>query len=143
MSFDASNLPSRFFRTPEAARFLGLSSRTLKKHRTCGTGPVYHKLGGCVVYAIDELQAWADQGSITSTSDPKGSVPRGAGNLPAGVRASAPSSGLEVRRSCRGTNISGRIKSGRNVGMWRGNGGDRRCVRCSVTGVTIGGSIAR
>ena len=29
----------RFLRTPEAARLLGLSPRTLEKHRTYGTGP--------------------------------------------------------------------------------------------------------
>jgi len=36
----------RYVRTPEAARFLGLSGRTLEKHRTYGTGPRYSKLGG-------------------------------------------------------------------------------------------------
>ena len=63
-------LPPRFLRTPEAARFLSLSGRTLEKHRTYGTGPAYRKLGGRVVYAIDDLQAWADRGAKTSTSDP-------------------------------------------------------------------------
>ncbi|SIT15071.1 helix-turn-helix transcriptional regulator [Paracoccus saliphilus] len=64
----------RFLRTKEAAEFLSLSARTLEKHRTYGTGPVYRKLGGRVVYAIDELVAWADRGTVTSTSDPRGSV---------------------------------------------------------------------
>ena len=67
-------LPPRFLRTPEAARFLGLSGRTLEKHRTYGTGPAYRKLGGRVVYAIDDLQAWADRGLVTSTSDPRSAV---------------------------------------------------------------------
>ncbi|RWQ81901.1 MAG: DNA-binding protein [Mesorhizobium sp.] len=74
MSANLSGLPPRFLRTPEAARFLGLSGRTLEKHRTYGTGPSYRKLGGRVVYAIDDLQAWADRGSVTSTSDPRGTV---------------------------------------------------------------------
>jgi hypothetical protein len=52
----------------------GLSARTLEKHRTYGTGPAYRKLGGRVVYAIDDLEAWADRGAVTSTSDPRGSV---------------------------------------------------------------------
>lgn len=69
-----AGLPPRFLRTPEAANFLGLSSRTLEKHRTYGTGPAYRKLGGRVVYAIDDLKAWADRGAVTSTSDPRGSV---------------------------------------------------------------------
>jgi hypothetical protein len=32
-------LPPQYLRTPDAARFLGLSGRTLEKHRTYGTGP--------------------------------------------------------------------------------------------------------
>jgi predicted DNA-binding transcriptional regulator AlpA len=69
-----AGLPPRFLRTPEAARFLGLSDRTLEKHRTYGTGPAYRKLGGRVVYSIEDLQAWADRGTVISTSDPRGSV---------------------------------------------------------------------
>lgn len=34
-----TGLPPRFLRTPDAARFLGISIRTLEKHRTYGTGP--------------------------------------------------------------------------------------------------------
>ena len=65
-----AGLPSRYLRTPEAARFLSLSGRTLEKHRTYGTGPAYRKLGGRVVYALEDLKAWADRGAKTSTSDP-------------------------------------------------------------------------
>lgn len=64
------NLPPRFLRTPEAARFLGLSGRTLEKHRYFGTGPAYRRLGGRVVYRIEDLQSWADLGTKYSTSDP-------------------------------------------------------------------------
>jgi predicted DNA-binding transcriptional regulator AlpA len=65
-----AGLPPRYLRTPEAARFLSLSGRTLEKHRTYGTGPAYRKLGGRVVYALEDLKAWADRGAKTSTSDP-------------------------------------------------------------------------
>ncbi|MET4491162.1 helix-turn-helix domain-containing protein [Bradyrhizobium sp. LA7.1] len=61
--------PPRYLRTPEAARFLSLSGRTLEKHRTYGTGPTYRKLGGRVVYAIADLEAWAKRGIRQSTSD--------------------------------------------------------------------------
>jgi predicted DNA-binding transcriptional regulator AlpA len=61
--------PHRFMRTAEAARWLGLSGRTLEKHRTYGTGPAYKKIGGRVVYALSDLQTWADRGSRTSTTD--------------------------------------------------------------------------
>ena len=57
-----ASLPPRYLRTPEAARFLGLSGRTLEKHRTFGTGPAYRKIGGRVVYRVEDLQRWADQG---------------------------------------------------------------------------------
>jgi predicted DNA-binding transcriptional regulator AlpA len=70
MSDPNAGLPPRYLRTPEAARFLSLSGRTLEKHRTYGTGPAYRKLGGRVVYALEDLKAWADRGAKTSTSDP-------------------------------------------------------------------------
>jgi hypothetical protein len=65
-----AGLPPRYLCTPEAARFLSLSGRTLEKHRTYGTGPAYRKLGGRVVYALEDLKASADRGAKTSTSDP-------------------------------------------------------------------------
>jgi hypothetical protein len=68
MSEISSNSPG-YLVTPEAGRFLKLSGRTLEKHRCYGTGPVYRKLGGRVVYTPADLQAWADQGLQTSTSD--------------------------------------------------------------------------
>jgi len=64
-----AGLPPRLLRTPDAARFLGVSNRTLEKHRTYGTGPVYRKLGGRVVYAVEDLQAWSLTGARKSTSD--------------------------------------------------------------------------
>ena len=67
--YEGSPMPARFLRTSEAGRFLGLSGRTLEKHRTYGTGPTYRKIGGRVVYAIGDLQAWADRGAQSSTSD--------------------------------------------------------------------------
>ena len=50
MPANLAGLPPRYLRTPEAARFVGLSIRTLEKHRIYGTGPRYSKLGGRVVY---------------------------------------------------------------------------------------------
>ena len=63
-------LPQRYLRTHEAAQLLGLSGRTLEKHRTYGTGPTYKKIGGRVVYSVADLQAWAERGTRSSTSDP-------------------------------------------------------------------------
>jgi hypothetical protein len=55
-----------------AARFQGLSCSSLEKHRTYGTGPRYSKLGGRVVYAVTDLQAWVNRGTKASTSDDTG-----------------------------------------------------------------------
>jgi hypothetical protein len=83
---------SRYLRTAEAARHLSLSPRTLEKHRTYGTGPAYRKIGGRVVYAVADLNAWADVGIRTSTSDPgSGTV------LPAKRHALTPYAGKERR----------------------------------------------
>jgi predicted DNA-binding transcriptional regulator AlpA len=75
---ETSRAPNRYLRTPEAGRHLGLSGRTLEKHRTYGTGPRYRKIGGRVVYALSDLEAWADQGAQTSTTDPDGGRVRAA-----------------------------------------------------------------
>lgn len=75
---ETSRVPNRYFRTPEAGRYLGLSGRTLEKHRTYGTGPRYRKIGGRVVYALSDLEAWADQGAQISTTDPDGGRVRAA-----------------------------------------------------------------
>jgi hypothetical protein len=79
-----AGLPPRFLRTPEAARFLGLSGRTLEKHRTYGTGPTYRKIGGRVIYALEDLKSWADRGAKKSTSDP------GVGTVLPAKRTAAP-----------------------------------------------------
>ena len=70
MTEPTAAIPQRYLRTPEAARFLGISGRTLEKHRTYGTGPTYRKIGGRVIYSVADLQSWADRGAKSSTSDP-------------------------------------------------------------------------
>jgi predicted DNA-binding transcriptional regulator AlpA len=70
MSANQPAFPPRYLRTPEAARFVGLSIRTLEKHRIYGTGPRYSKLGGRVVYRLEDLQTWVELGAKASTSDP-------------------------------------------------------------------------
>jgi hypothetical protein len=69
-------LPLPFLRTKEAARFIGVSSRTLEKHRIYGTGPKYSKIGGRIIYAVTDLRDWAERGARRATSD------RGATTIP-------------------------------------------------------------
>lgn len=79
MDQSATITVSRFLRTPDAALRLGLSPRTLEKHRCYGTGPAFHKLGGRVVYSVEALDAWIALGLRHSTSDPGPAALRSAG----------------------------------------------------------------
>jgi hypothetical protein len=63
-------LPLPFLRTQEAARFMGLSYRTLEKYRIYGAGPKYMKIGGRIIYAVTDLREWAERGARRATSDP-------------------------------------------------------------------------
>jgi hypothetical protein len=69
-------LPLPFLRPKEAARFIGVSSRTLEKHRIHGTGPKYSKVGRRIIYAVKDLREWAERGARRATSD------RGATTIP-------------------------------------------------------------
>ncbi len=83
-----AEIAARYLRTHEAARLLGISPRTLEKYRCHGSGPTFRKLGGRVVYAIDDLEAWADQAACRSTSDPQYDEARAAGRHDADGRRS-------------------------------------------------------
>lgn len=61
---------TRYLSNDEAAEFLHLSPRTLEKQRVIGGGPKFHKFGRRVVYAIDNLESWANARSCDTTSDP-------------------------------------------------------------------------
>jgi predicted DNA-binding transcriptional regulator AlpA len=61
--------------TPQAARFLNVSVRTIERHRVYGTGPKYSKLGRRIFYASSDLQEWAERGAKRSTSDPATVLP--------------------------------------------------------------------
>ncbi|MCQ4266911.1 helix-turn-helix domain-containing protein [Pseudomonas stutzeri] len=65
----ASGTPSYLTNT-EAAVFLRLSPRTLEKQRVIGGGPRFRKFGRRVMYALTDLQAWADARSFETTFDP-------------------------------------------------------------------------
>ena len=58
MSDASLAISPRYLRTAEAARYLSLSPRTLEKHRTYGTGPAYRKIGGRVVYRLEDIEAY-------------------------------------------------------------------------------------
>jgi predicted DNA-binding transcriptional regulator AlpA len=63
-------MQKRLYRTPDAADYLGLGESTLEKMRMTGDGPQYVKLGRIVSYEQKSLDAWIEQRTRTSTSEP-------------------------------------------------------------------------
>lgn len=61
----------RYLTNDEAAAFLRLSPRTLEKQRVQGGGPRFRKFGRRVMYAMTDLEAWADAQVYDMTSDPE------------------------------------------------------------------------
>ena len=60
----------KVLRTPDAARYLGLSPSTLAKMRLRGDGPAYFKSGRrIVVYDVEELDSYLLKRKRISTSD--------------------------------------------------------------------------
>ncbi|MBN8279037.1 MAG: helix-turn-helix domain-containing protein [Gammaproteobacteria bacterium] len=60
---------TNFLNNCQAAAFLNLSPRTLEKQRVLGNGPRFRKFGRRVLYALADLEAWADERRCESTSD--------------------------------------------------------------------------
>jgi hypothetical protein len=59
-----------FLNNDEAAQFLNLSPRTLEKQRVTGGGPRFRKFGRRVLYALSDLEVWANARTFETTSDP-------------------------------------------------------------------------
>ena len=70
MTPDPNKPAGVFLDNKEAADFLKLSPRTLEKHRVIGGGPRFRKFGRRVVYALADLEAWANERICDDTSDP-------------------------------------------------------------------------
>ncbi|AIJ46926.1 hypothetical protein O987_14050 [Comamonas testosteroni TK102] len=67
----SSAQPQRYLTNDEAAEYLRLSPRTLEKQRVMGGGPKFRKFGRRVMYAVTDLDAWAEDRSYETTSDPE------------------------------------------------------------------------
>jgi predicted DNA-binding transcriptional regulator AlpA len=61
MKGEKGPIPERFLDNEQAAHYLKLSPRTLDRQRVTGDGPRFRKFGRRVVYAIEDLEAWADE----------------------------------------------------------------------------------
>ena len=62
--------PRRYLTTQEAADYLRLKKNSLEKMRWRRRGPTFRHHGRNVVYAIEDLDAWSDERTSHSTSDP-------------------------------------------------------------------------
>jgi predicted DNA-binding transcriptional regulator AlpA len=60
---------SKYMRSEDAAKHLGLAPSTLAKLRCSGLGPRYFKLGRIAAYTLDDLDAWAESRARLSTSE--------------------------------------------------------------------------
>ena len=63
-------MTQQYLRTKDAAKYLGVGQSTLERKRIEGNGPKFRKLGQrIVVYAIEDLDAWASQEIRNSTTE--------------------------------------------------------------------------
>jgi len=69
MTSDPNKPAPVYLDNKQAADFLKISPRTLEKHRVKGGGPRFRKLGRRVVYAVADLEAWANERICSNTSD--------------------------------------------------------------------------
>lgn len=65
------------FDTELAAKYLGLSTRTLERWRLDGRGPEFRKFGRRVLYEKSVLAEWAQCQSRSTTSQTKGKTGAG------------------------------------------------------------------
>jgi hypothetical protein len=54
-------ITGKFLDNQQAADYLRLSPRTLDRQRVTGDGPKFRKFGRRVIYAIEDLEAWANE----------------------------------------------------------------------------------
>jgi len=69
MRLDAPQPAVRYLTNAESATLLRLSPRTLEKLRVEGGGPRFHKFGRRVLYAIADIEAWANARTCVMTCD--------------------------------------------------------------------------
>ncbi|MGH1350232.1 MAG: hypothetical protein ACRBBN_05415 [Methyloligellaceae bacterium] len=61
---DKKTVETPFLGPDTAADYLLMSPSTLRNHRFMGTGPVFRKHGGLIVYHIDDLNKWSRSRTI-------------------------------------------------------------------------------
>jgi excisionase family DNA binding protein len=72
---DIGAIVDKLLTQKEVAHQLGISERTLERHRVTGTGPRWARLGRLVRYRVSDLEQWVEASLRTSTSDLKPRLP--------------------------------------------------------------------
>lgn len=63
-------MTTRYLHTRDAAGYVNLGKSTLERYRVTGEGPRFRRLSPKrVVYAIEDLDAWAASRAFNSTSE--------------------------------------------------------------------------
>lgn len=57
-----------FLNQHELSKRWKLSPRTLERWRWLGTGPRYHKIGGRVIYRLEDIESWEQNRSFICTA---------------------------------------------------------------------------
>jgi hypothetical protein len=57
--------PSPYFLEIEAAKYLRMDIRTLRRHRSEETGPPFRRHGGILVYHENDLDGWSAHNTVT------------------------------------------------------------------------------
>ena len=61
-----------YWNTEQAAEYLNVKKNTLEIWRLKGRGPAFRKFGRAVRYHKKDLDAYADENRVMSTSQPRG-----------------------------------------------------------------------
>jgi hypothetical protein len=59
----------QYLKTADAARYLGVSKSWLDKKRCDGSGPVYSRIGGTIIYRTEDLDLFVECRRRRSTSE--------------------------------------------------------------------------
>lgn len=66
--------PIKHLHQVDLARRWNISPRTLERWRWLGRGPAYLKVGGRVLYRLEEVEAY-EAASLKTTTPPSGAAP--------------------------------------------------------------------
>lgn len=59
----------KYFSEKQASEYLGISVKTLQRHRAFGSGPLFAKCGGRILYDISDCDIWVENQKFGSTSE--------------------------------------------------------------------------